>query len=110
MSGKETLPIMPALAYPPHLLGVPQELWLINLLIGTMIAGLWGMMDGSGLKTETMFLSMPVGHFFFAAAYRRDPHIFKVWRAATGGAPQSALLGTRNLLPKTSRRVSRFSA
>ena len=104
------LPIMPALAYPPHLLGVPQELWMINLLAATAIALLWGSLDGSGLKTEVMFLALPFGHLYFASAYQRDPHIFKVWRAAAGGPPRSCLAGTRNLLPKTHRRISRFSA
>ena len=110
MEGDIDLPVMPALAYPPHLLGVPQELWMINLLIATAIAVFWGAIDGSGLKTESMFLSMPVGHVAFASAYQRDPHIFKIWCAAIGGAPRCSLYGTRNLLPKRHWRISRFSA
>jgi hypothetical protein len=105
----DRLPILAAVAYPSHLLGVPQELWLVNMVASSIIALVIGAMTGSGVQVEAMFVSMPLIHCLFMYFYYRDPHVARVWRAAAGGAPQSALLGTRNLLPKR-RRVNRFVA
>lgn len=107
---KERTPILSAVAYPPHLAYVPLQLWIVNFLLASSL-GFWvGMPRGDGIRVDVTLAAAIIQHIFFMIKYRRDRHIWKVWRARFwAGEPFPAWRGTMNLLRRRMRRrVNRF--
>lgn len=90
------IPTLLAVATPPHMLYVPWQLWGVNL--GVLLGGgaLGGAVFGGGLRLE---FSLPVAlglHAWFTIRYRRDPHLWGVWRTRLMGRPIAGITGRRH--------------
>ena len=103
--------ILPLIAYPRQVLGVPPTLvfWAVTALtVLSVIVGLW---TGDVLQVEAYLLYLPV-HVWLRRKYREDPFIASVWRARLWTRHPwgvgAALRRTENRLVR-SAGVSRFS-
>ncbi len=88
-SGRLWTPVFSAVAYPGHVLWVPLELWIVNVVGSTIVGLAVGVSDGTGIRTELTAVVGIAVHLFFARAYRRDRHVVNVWRARFGSGPMA---------------------
>jgi hypothetical protein len=104
---KNRTPILPAVAYPTHLLYVPPSLWGVNLAFATTVGFIVGLLDGSGLHPELIIAQGVLTHIYLIFKYRRDPFVAKVWAAYLQGKPLAPWSCTKNLR-RPGRLVSVF--
>lgn len=90
------IPTLLAVATPPHVLYVPWPLWIVNLCLFLTIGTLAGAAVGGGLRMEFALPVVLPLQAFFAIRYRRDPHIWGVWRARLTARPVPAFVGRRH--------------
>ncbi|MBB3268395.1 hypothetical protein FHW79_006070 [Azospirillum sp. OGB3] len=72
--------ILPLIAYPRQVLGVPPNLAFWAVIALTTLAVLVGLWTGDVLQIEVYLLYLPT-HFWLRRAYRADPFVASVWRA-----------------------------
>ena len=99
------VPILEAVAYPSHILWVPDSLFRINFAVCVlfmMVSQLWlgGMAIFGGI---VLFV---VGHGFLAWQYRRDPHVASLWWAALTKCRRWPWQRSRNLMPVDGNRYA----
>jgi len=99
---KTRTPIMAAVAYNPHLLYCPLQLWVVNLATSLSLGLVIGILMGGGARLEPTMISFAALHISFAFRYRRDRHLWSVLMAkAVTGEPfpvwPRAVRQTRNL-------------
>jgi len=106
---KEKTPILGAVAYPPHLLYVPPQLWAVNVVLASTV-GFWaGVPSGDGIRVDVTLGAAMVLHLFFLMRFRRDRHVWKVWMAKYWRSSSlPARSRTANLLRRRLRRANRF--
>ncbi len=93
-----TTPIMGAVAYPPHLLYVPPELWGIAIIAGSTIGMLAGVIGNTGVRADLAFLVAAPMLVYFGIRFRRDKHVAKRWLAKyLRGLPRPPIFRTLNL-------------
>lgn len=102
-----TVPTFPAVCAPPHVLYVPVPLLLMNVGLLFAVAVLAGMVVGGGLRLEFGLLPFVAVHGYLAWRYRRDPHIWGVWKARLSARPTPSAFGHVHRLPLPGRM--RFS-
>lgn len=97
--GDSEVPAIPTLlsvATPPHMLYVPWQLWAVSLGLLMGLGGLVGGAIGGGLRLEFALPVILPLHAWFAWRYRRDPHVWGVWRARFTAKPVPGLFGRRH--------------
>lgn len=74
LASRDRTPVLAALVYPAHVLYVPPQLVVINLLLGGVVFLL------SGLEPLAMIISIPVVHVALAVIFLREPYMIGVAR------------------------------
>lgn len=107
---KPGAPIIPAIAYPSHVLYVPWLLWKWSFAGALIAAFSWGtLVTGEGVNMFAFVVAFLILLGYCAYRFRRDPHIHLVWNAYFFGKPHAAWRGTRSP-DRLRRRVNRFIA
>ncbi len=103
------MPIFNFLAYPPHVVFVPEGAFIGNVAVGILVALVIGIAQGELVNPIAMALSTFSGHVYLAYKYYDDRHFLSVWRARfLEGKPRPPIVRMPSVL--VSRRgVNRFS-
>lgn len=104
---KARLPILPAIAYPAHLLYVPPPLWGVNCAVWTIVSIAVGQALHTVFEPEIVLIGGIPTHLWLMWTYRRNPFCWEEWVARYLKAePMAGIRRTTNLQPR--RGVNRF--